>query len=516
MGSTSGFANSIQIQPTTSYCSELLSDLRKVQSDFGRDQLEEFFIRFLTEEIPSRGSNFSFKSLNDVDPNRDHISEYTSAFHARLNAELAKDAAFRSRSTVYFRNRLIEELAEQPTAQQVVYSGLTPYPDYLSQMKRLKKQGKPFRLEYFLSSSKKSWIAQLFASRDHGPGRVKIVLMIHGQTGSEVENVSASSKEEEVIFKPGTEFEIVQIKIPPRLQWLRTFSMEDKVFVELKEIPKLAVSKVASASKYSFDSEIDGLRFGHFVDLEHIAAAHRTFVQSPMPLPLNADTLKAVHAAAMQGHHYIGYARRRIRHAFKGAKLSLSEAVAQLMLLETGATYEDAATHQRLTGRLRDSHLDDFIYSGDHLDQSSRRYLTPAEFAAISENPLFGVFEHARIRPDKMIDASFSFVPSSRVEDILEEILRAADQRLANASNDETYLRTLAILHKELISLHPFLDGNGRTVRLLIDMLLAQRGLALPLRPIQNDYTSSVDELVEQYKVQMRAWLELKIQLGQR
>jgi len=36
----------------------------------------------------------------------------------------------------------------------------------------------------------------------------------------------------------------------------------------------------------------------------------------------------------------------------------------------------------------------------------------------------------------------------------------------------------LAELHGELIAVHPFRDGNGRTVRLFCDLLLMQAGIA--------------------------------------
>ncbi len=44
-------------------------------------------------------------------------------------------------------------------------------------------------------------------------------------------------------------------------------------------------------------------------------------------------------------------------------------------------------------------------------------------------------------------------------------------------SREEILLR-LAELHGELIAVHPFRDGNGRTVRLFCDLLLMQAGIA--------------------------------------
>lgn len=58
---------------------------------------------------------------------------------------------------------------------------------------------------------------------------------------------------------------------------------------------------------------------------------------------------------------------------------------------------------------------------------------------------------------------------------------------LRQAEIQETALH-LAMIHGELVVIHPFRDGNGRTTRLLMDILINQAGLPeIDLRPINSD-----------------------------
>lgn len=65
--------------------------------------------------------------------------------------------------------------------------------------------------------------------------------------------------------------------------------------------------------------------------------------------------------------------------------------------------------------------------------------------------------------------------------------LRVAVNDAAALSDDETYelsaLRVSLWAHTEVIRIHPFEDGNGRTSRLLLDVLLVRFGL----RPVSFD-----------------------------
>lgn len=51
-----------------------------------------------------------------------------------------------------------------------------------------------------------------------------------------------------------------------------------------------------------------------------------------------------------------------------------------------------------------------------------------------------------------------------------------------------------AVLHEKFVDIHPFIDGNGRTVRILINIHLMQRGYPLVIIPVSRraDYLKSL------------------------
>ena len=83
------------------------------------------------------------------------------------------------------------------------------------------------------------------------------------------------------------------------------------------------------------------------------------------------------------------------------------------------------------------------------------------------------------------------------VEESVEEILRETEQRLAEAVTPQQVLSAVVIMSRDLISVHPFLDGNGRSIRLLGDYILRKYLLPPSLYPNESDLTMSVEEAVQ-------------------
>jgi len=59
-----------------------------------------------------------------------------------------------------------------------------------------------------------------------------------------------------------------------------------------------------------------------------------------------------------------------------------------------------------------------------------------------------------------------------------------------------------AIAHKELVSLHPFVDGNGRTARLLMNLILLKADYVITIIPpiLRNEYISTLKKSNESPK----------------
>jgi len=116
---------------------------------------------------------------------------------------------------------------------------------------------------------------------------------------------------------------------------------------------------------------------------------------------------------------------------------------------------------------------------------------------------------------DDRYQARFHYVPPRLVEQEVQNVIRVAANKLRVAKDAESYIRTALILNKDLISIHPFLDGNGRSIRLFIDMILAKRNYPLPLTPFEKEYSSGIDTILRQTATEMKKWQLEKHGLGQ-
>lgn len=87
-----------------------------------------------------------------------------------------------------------------------------------------------------------------------------------------------------------------------------------------------------------------------------------------------------------------------------------------------------------------------------------------------------GNFREHDLRPfdGRMSPPSWALVPA-RIQDWLEFTSKTIGD-LRDGSNEQPLPEALAVLHNEFEKVHPFLDGNGRTGRLVLNLLLVRLG----------------------------------------
>ena len=75
---------------------------------------------------------------------------------------------------------------------------------------------------------------------------------------------------------------------------------------------------------------------------------------------------------------------------------------------------------------------------------------------------------------------------------------------LQECSDVETYVRKSSDFVRDFVSLHPYSDGNGRTSRMLLNVMMAKRGLVIPSiietyydRKSSSDYSRAEQEATE-------------------
>ena len=83
--------------------------------------------------------------------------------------------------------------------------------------------------------------------------------------------------------------------------------------------------------------------------------------------------------------------------------------------------------------------------------------------------------------------------PPSKVPELMQNLILNIDQTRKTAHPIEL----AATAHLNLVGIHPFVDGNGRTARLLMNLVLFQEGHVITIIPpiLRGDYISLIKEI---------------------
>lgn len=90
----------------------------------------------------------------------------------------------------------------------------------------------------------------------------------------------------------------------------------------------------------------------------------------------------------------------------------------------------------------------------------------------------------------RIVGANFTPPSAKKVPDLIDELIQFVNDNKLNV--DDLVLATL--FHHKLVWIHPFFDGNGRTVRLAMNLLLMRKGFP-PAIILKNDRKKYYDAL---------------------
>jgi Fic family protein len=99
------------------------------------------------------------------------------------------------------------------------------------------------------------------------------------------------------------------------------------------------------------------------------------------------------------------------------------------------------------------------------------------------------------------VSAGGSYFPNyDKVIPYTAELVKRLDQNLPKVKGDEEQLKLSFTAHFDLVSIHPFYDGNGRTSRLLMNYIQAFHGLPLAIvfKEDKADYYMALQETRKQ------------------
>lgn len=494
-------------------CSSVFSEN---QGEFSRlDILSEFL-----NEDP--GTNFSKRfTVAKTEPPQSNIAEYytTEMGHPIINSIVwTKDYSNRKAKLV---KDLSNYLAGGRHKQITTYAGTTFSKADFQRIQPLKK----YSPQYFFSTSKDPSIANNFlenmGNHNSPSSHVKVYFEITGKSGRDISKTSKYN-EEEILYPPDAEFIVSEISY-----LFRNANGFDTYRVYLKEedlnppkhtphttsITTRDLRRVESRKNYIEQKKNGNNNPLNIYPAEGIKSFENALVfvnqESKKNRDLSVELLKDIHRIALKDHFFEGYYRRRIRQEYLYGNISKQEALTQLANIHT----QKDNTNQLLAGTFRNEKIDNYVMTGLDIDTNGHRSYTSSDLFSIATNPFFRIEAGSIKKNPKQfdkVDANVLFLPVEKIESTIKSLINQAREDLSLPQSDYEYTIKVLQLQQNLISIHPFHDGNGRAIKLLSDFLFLKRGLAPPLHANNDDYTLSINELYRQTVHEMNAYLTEK------
>lgn len=113
------------------------------------------------------------------------------------------------------------------------------------------------------------------------------------------------------------------------------------------------------------------------------------------------------------------------------------------------------------------------VYTLDHRFKA-------ADICRVHKLWLGGIYQWAgRYRQVNLSKGSFSFAAAARIPDLMEIFQKESLRRFTPClfATRPEIVHALAVVHTELVLIHPFREGNGRVARMLAIVMAVQAGL---------------------------------------
>ena len=101
--------------------------------------------------------------------------------------------------------------------------------------------------------------------------------------------------------------------------------------------------------------------------------------------------------------------------------------------------------------------------------------------------------EAGKYRKNKIFisGSKYSLPSPEKVSDLMKEFIT----KMENVAQKYHPVEYSAIAHKDFVFIHPFIDGNGRVARLLMNLILLQKGYVIAITPpiLRRDYINALE-----------------------
>ncbi len=99
-----------------------------------------------------------------------------------------------------------------------------------------------------------------------------------------------------------------------------------------------------------------------------------------------------------------------------------------------------------------------------------------------------------KYRKQKVIITGTDFIPPSPEK--IPDLMKSFIEGIPGIRGKNHPVEFAAIIHKELVTIHPFIDGNGRAARLLMNLALLQAGYPIAVIPpvLRREYLDTLNK----------------------
>lgn len=177
-------------------------------------------------------------------------------------------------------------------------------------------------------------------------------------------------------------------------------------------------------------------------------------------------------------------------NAIEGNRLTLKET---FLVIQEGLTIKGKSLKDHLEAK---DHYEALNYLYDFIEKDKRSTISEVFIRSIQSLIVRETDkqEAGKYRNGNVIITGSSHTPpdSSEIPALMEDLIKW----IKNNEKKLHHIELSAIIHHKLVFIHPFFDGNGRTARLVMNLILMQKGypIAMILKNDRKRYYDALDK----------------------
>lgn len=320
---------------------------------------------------------------------------------------------------------------------------------------------------------------------------ILILFLNHSAFSKEIECIWINVKKnlaKDYVLTPNASFE----EISEAFDVLKKFGVDKKISIEAKRLVNYEDWYRAMET-----SNKPWLTYGE-IPISDWERGSRFIEALPLNTTATPTLLKQIHIETSKNLPFHGFEGRRLRVQYDKGLMTKEEFQKALQEVYKENAQKHGIDHTDLTGVFRSSPYDDLLHRGSSTDENGNRFFNRKEMDAMIENTFIkaSAEDFKEVAPGKYT-GTVKYHDPRKVSKAVSEVLARTEVELSKSKSLIQSVTIIQRMKRDLISIHPFLDGNGRTIRLMEDFMMKRLKLPPALHPNEHDLDQPIVESVE-------------------